>query len=442
MRSAVIEGDFRFPARPWLLYFMVFSISVDYVFLKGLPGLPQFRVIELASYLVLMFLFLDSVIFFDRLAGEYRSFIRSSVFLHLYFFWVALVAIVHFLSGSGVAAIAQFKDLVPSLVLTVIIYFWCDSKARLNNVVKVLLVGVFLNAILGTLQGLFGKPRPIALSETSAFKLDVDGKVVGDLMATGWFGHPNGFALYMIAGAVLVLLVLINRISLGKTWRVFSLFVAPLLLFSLYKTHGKGAMAWVAVALALSFLIPYLGRLKWWICTIATCSIVAIIVIAAINLSEHMTAFRTIFTRIQLWNAAFFALSGDISSFFTGGAQYDVLKWSYRFTGGKFIYPNAHNGIINQAVFYGVPALFFYVIMVFAATYRLSKAFYDKSTIAFQMPGVATFVMASIFGLFGEYFFEPTSEGVILQAQFFLLIGLALAMSRPAVTEPASYLHN
>lgn len=439
MGLTVMESGFRFPARPWLLYLMIFSISVDYIFLKGVSGLPQFRIIELTSYVVLVFIFLDSVIFFDRLISEYRSFVKNSIFLHLYFFWVALVAIVHFLSGSGVSAIAQFKDLIPSFILTLIIYFWCDNKGRLHNIVKILLVGIFINSLLGTLQGLFGKPRPIALSETSAFKLDVDGKVVGDLMATGWFGHPNAFALYMIAGAVLVFLVLVNRINPGRLWRIFSLLITPLLLFSLYKTHGKGAMAWVAVALGFSFLMPYFGRLKWWACNIAMCSIVAAIVIAAINLSEHMTSFRTIFTRIQLWNAAFFALGGDLGSFFTGGAQYDILKWSYRFTGGKFIYPNAHNGIINQAVFYGVPALIFYVGMVFATTYRLSKAFYDKNTLAFQLPGVATFVMASIFGLLGEYFFEPTSEGVILQAQFFLLIGLALAMSRSVAAESSSY---
>jgi hypothetical protein len=124
------------------------------------------------------------------------------------------------------------------------------------------------------------------------------------------------------------------------------------------------------------------------------------------------------------------AVMTDSGFFLFGVASNNVLYASYRYTGGTFPYPNAHNGIINQAVYFGVPCMIIYLMMIYKAVSSLTKGS-DSQLMA--SPQVVRFAMASVIALVGDYFFEPASEGVLLQGQFFFLLALCLILTAKPV---------
>ncbi len=142
-----------------------------------------------------------------------------------------------------------------------------------------------------------------------------------------------------------------------------------------------------------------------------------------------MSSLKTIFTRIQLWETALYSLSTNPQYFVFGAAQQKVLSLSTYFTYGRFSYPNSHNAILNQAVYYGVPILLVYLALIVKSTRLLNFAINTPNTLANCNKGFSYFLLITIFSILGAYMLEPASEGVLQQAQFFMLVGLALALS-------------
>ena len=95
----------------------------------------------------------------------------------------------------------------------------------------------------------------------------------------------------------------------------------------------------------------------------------------------------------------------------------------------ELVYSNAHNNLINQVLYFGLPALALMLLLFFATLVRLSKLIKVADG---QRRTTAIVLFTSLIALFGEHFFEPVTDSVVLQAQFFMLLGLAEAMVRMA----------
>lgn len=425
----------EFPVRKLVLFFVALATTFDYRFLAGMPGLPSFTLMELITLWAFFLLFVDNIIYSGALWSQVVRIWRANPYLVGYFGWIALLAFVNFFRGYGLATMAQFKDLLPSIVLVLVLIAYGRSADSLTLVVKALLVGIALNLVIGVSQGLTGWPRFVELNVGSAGKVDLDGRIVGGLMATGWFAHPNGFAMFLIPPVALLTTLISGRLAIGTFWRIAAVVCTPLLVFALYRTQGKGAMAWSIVAFAYA-VYPTRARFgAWWIMACGTVSGILAITAFGVFESHQMRSLSTILTRIELWEAAVEALRSDVGFLLFGAAFEKVFYLSIVTTGFKFPYPNAHNAFLNQAVFYGLPGLILYLLAIGRATRSLCVSRQENS-LGTKFRGSVTYALAGTFALLGEYFFEPAAEGVLNQAQLFLLLGLCAVLIHPPAKFP------
>lgn len=427
--------DREFPVRKWVLVLMILATTFDYRFLAGVSGLPSFTLLEVLSVGSFCLLFVDSVVATGALWSQLVRIWRANPYLISYFLWIAVLVFVNLFRGYGVSTMSQFKDLLPSIMLLVVLFAYGRSVESLVLIVKALMVGLVFNLLLGLNQGLFGWPRPVALNVGSAGKVDLDGRIVGELMATGWFSHPNGFAMFLIPSFALLIVLVMNRVSINTLWRLTALLCIPLLIFAMYKTQGKGAMGWAFVAMIFAMFPGRPRTLTWWLMLCSTVAGIVTITLLGIAGSNHFKSFSTIFSRIQLWQAAIDALRSDYGFMLFGAAFQKVYQLSFVTTGFRFPYSNAHNAFLNQAVSYGIPGLVLYLLAIGRATRSLCIS-WSQEVLAARMEGMSVFVLAGTFALIGEYFFEPAAEGVLIQAQFFLLLGLCSVLMHPSAAPP------
>ncbi|RZI86201.1 MAG: O-antigen ligase family protein [Rubrivivax sp.] len=420
-------------ARPLPLLLMVLVISLDYRFLQGYKGAPSFTALEVMGYFTFLLFFADGIVYRNVVREVFSSIWQKNRYIILYAVWIGTLCFANFFRGHGFNTLSELKDLLPSFLMVVVIHAYARSPKAIENIIKVYMVGLGINILLGVAQGLIGAPRPIPMSLGAAAKMDLNGHVMSKNMATGLFTHPNGFAMFLIPCAILLVLVATRKIDLGKWWRAAAWVLLPLLAFAYYRSQGKGAAAW-AIMGCIFALLPVRSRGKaFYLMLIGMVLGVLALSAGSVYLADHFRfrSLSTMITRVQLWQSGIDALAHHWDNFFLGSAFGDVYYASYRFTGGQFPYPNTHNGILNQAVAYGVPGLILYLSLVWKAVSGLAFCPDDR---LLPNRGVATFAVASIVALLSEYFFEPATEGVLLQAQFFFLLALCLVSTAKPLT--------
>ncbi len=427
-----VLGDVRsiaLPTRPWLIYSLVLFTSLDYRF-RLISDLPSFTILEVLCYFSIALIFLDGAILKDRILGPLLAFIKLNPFLVTYFAWVAFVSVVNGLYEEKYETLAAFKDLLPSLILVFLIFLYARNKNRMLGICRIFMAGLLLNLLLGCFQGTVGMPYPVDLNEGAEMKIDIDGQRLGQLVVSGWFVHPNGFAMYLIPGAALLFAVVFGTVRLGYYWRLLSFIMSPMLVFCLYRTQGKGAMAWTVAVLVFSMVLKRKSfRFAWHFLLYSTIGVVALLVIISVTDVTGLKSLRTINTRIELWQAAVHVLRSNIAVALTGSGEMQMWRETWMNTGGKFPYPNAHNTWLNQAILYGLPGLILYILSILTATRRLVAALQQAQPMPSRALPLGAPILAAIFALGGENFFEPAAAGVLLQAQFFLLLGIAMALA-------------
>jgi O-antigen ligase len=132
-------------------------------------------------------------------------------------------------------------------------------------------------------------------------------------------------------------------------------------------------------------------------------------------------SFGTVFTRLQLWVAGFEAIRTHPTILVFGNGGKTMLSITPFFS--SLEYPNTHNGIFNLLIFYGVPALLFYLMAFGGVLRKLSKSL---SRAGQELKPVGLFAFSSLIALVGIYFFEPITVGVNMQAHFFLIMAVSI----------------
>jgi hypothetical protein len=427
-----VLGRFGLLSRPILMFLLVLAISLDYRFMQNIKGSPSFTALEGLTYFAFLIFLADGIIYKNSVRDVFSGIWEADKYVLVYALWIGTLCFANFVRGYGFSTLSNFKDLLPSIMLLIVMYAYGRSQEGVNNILKIYLVGLGINVCLGVMQGTIGMPRPVPMSMGAAAKMDLNGHIMSKNLATGLFTHPNGFALYLIPCLILLVMVAFKRIDLGKWWRTYAIGALPLLLFAYYRSQGKGAIAWALLGCILALMPIKSRRTSLYLMLAAMVGGVVFLSVGSLYVADHfhIKSLTTMLTRVQLWQAGVHAVMTDSGFFLFGVASNNVLYASYRYTGGTFPYPNAHNGIINQAVYFGVPCMIIYLMMIYKAVSSLTKGS-DSQLMA--SPQVVRFAMASVIALVGDYFFEPASEGVLLQGQFFFLLALCLILTAKPV---------
>lgn len=413
--------------RNWLVFLIVLFSTIDKRLLSGVNGLVSITVLEITCYLSLFVLFLDLIIFRVVFYKRITEFLINNKMLVFYFSSIIIVSIANVFLGKGFFTISQLKDILPSFALSLLLYIYCRDQKQLVYVAISLLVGCAINSSLGFLQGVFGGPHPVPLADSVLFKMDISGHFIGADVATGWFSHPNAFAIYLLPMILFLTYACINQFQKSFLKGICIFVVLLLSFFSIYKTQGKGAMVWLAWGYINWLIINYLkismrSKVLFLLLSLFSCAVILFSVSSYFGVSYK--SLSTIYTRFQLWQTAIYVLSNNFTDLITGNVIDKMLLFSPSFTYGKFIYPNAHNAVINQAVYYGVITFALYlsviVSVILSCFNTCEKNRYVK---------LLECLVVILFSMIGAYLLEPASEGVLQQAQFFLVLILIKIVS-------------
>lgn len=411
----------------YLTILLVLTSTVDYRFFDTSSGIPSVSLTELVSYGLLLLYVLRFVFHCHGTDKPFVEYYRKNRAVIYYFGWAALASIVGLIVRSSTDGLQMFKNLLPSCIVYFFILKYVYNRDRITIVLSCYLFGIFLNLILCSSQVLLNGPRPMRIEDAVVTKMDFSGQTVSRL-ATGFFNHPNGLAMLLLPAVILVSAVIVYRLFNATV----SIYLMPIMLvltlLALKYTYSKGVYAWSIIGCVL-LLIPRRFD-RWRFCIGVTTLLVGISSITFYSLNTVLSggakSLSTIVTRIYLWLAALEVIRSDnfVQTFGDGFkamivASSNIANWEY---------PNAHNGILNQILFYGIPAFCFYLWVFFVTIWRLSKL---QLRVRADRPlrGLISFLFASLIALFGEYFFEPANVGVTLQAHFFLLIALATSLN-------------
>jgi len=412
-----------------LTLLLVFVTTGDYRLRFDIAGLPSFTPTEILTYSMVA-LHAGRAGFNNSLWKEELtvSFVENrGVFL--YFGWAAIASIVGLLVRSSYG-LQMFKDLLPSLFIYFFVVRYVSDLQRIKTLLIVYIVGLFINLSFATSQIFFNAPRPVEMSEAANLKMDFSG-VVANNIPTGLMAHPNGLAMLLLPAIILVITALIFRLYTGKIFNLLLVLFLTILIFVLAYAHTKGVYAWIIIGMLLLFVYNYLRRWRFITSIFILVSVITgIIYYSYVTSMAESSTLSTIVDRMNLLLVALDIISTDYFVRFFGNAFDTMLQNSSAYS--NFEYQNAHNLILNQIIFYGIPACGFYLWFFWATVWRLSilHSITDK-----HFKALASFLFASLIALFGEYFFEPANEGVVLQAHFFILVALATVVSKISIRQ-------
>lgn len=412
-----------------LLALALFAMA-DIRLFSNIGGLPSFTLTEMVSFAVIALVFMDAVIYPEAISKAVRGALVVNPALTLFFLWAAFAAVAKVLLGQGLFGVASFKDLLPSALLLISLGVYLAKDEDFSNVWKCLLVGIAVNVILALSQAFFGGPYPVQQASSAAAKMSLDGLRVAGVLPSGWFTHPNAFAVFLVPCLALLVPVALGRAKFSVVWRILAIVGIPLVAYCLYKTQGKGAMFWAAVGALVAFFVPWFKKKAALLAIVLVPVVICLLVYITLEMAAVNRTYSTMSTRVELWNAGARAVGEGWVSFAFGTTPFRMLDLSFESTFGHFPYANAHNGIINQAVNYGVPAALLYLAAIVLALRQLGQIFSRGEDVPPIFKALAGAAFGAIVALVGEAFFEPSTDGVVLQCQFFILLIISGFLAR------------
>jgi isoprenylcysteine carboxyl methyltransferase (ICMT) family protein YpbQ len=405
----------------WLVLILVFLATVDYRF-RLFQGMPSFTVAEVGSYLAALLYIGVISIGGTPWTGYLRDLYSENWKVLRYFAWVLVACVVGVARSKDIVPVV--KDLFPAFVLYVLIVSIVRTGDQIRRVIIAFLSGVGVNAMLGFSQVMTNRFYMGEMHEITLLKTDMYGNIV-DHLSMGFMSHPNGFAMILLPAILLITAAL--RFDYFRSRSMNGLLLILLLLtgFDLYNTYSKGAIGWTSIGVMLLLVTPRI-RSRWRFPIGVGALILGIGSSIAISIwlfLNYSMAFGTTLGRIELWNAGVMAVLSDPWIFLFGSGFAEMKEYTYLL----YAYPldNAHNGYLNQAIQYGVPAMIFFLMVVFSNMRNLARGGGKE-----DRDPIICFLFALHVAFFGVYFFELAQEGVSLQAMTFAMLALTTTILR------------
>jgi hypothetical protein len=409
--------------RLFLVALMILAAGVDVRTRDIGVGGPASNPLEVFMLAAFGLLVADAVIFSRQPARILASAWQTNHFAVLYFCWTFLAGFVGIYQLTSLSFFV-FRNLFPAFVAFAFLTFSTRKPQDLRLLLTVFLIAAGPNLLLGLSQYLFDGPFPVRMNAASAIKMDIDGTLVRSAVA-GLFNHPNGLAIFLVPVLLTAFGLSASRAPTSVWLRLFAAAVLVVTALLLYLSKAKGAWAWsifgFMVLLAPRGLLAF--RHAWMVHLLAVGAGIAALTTASLVIGG---AFNTMLTRIELWHAAMLAVGNDVFALLFGSSQEGVWRLSARMS--SLQYTNAHNVFLNQAVYFGLPALVFYIGTFVWALRSAQRAF--ALTANPQVAQTARIVMAVLLSMAGQYFFEPAAEASGYALEWLLFVGLAGATFR------------
>jgi hypothetical protein len=400
---------------------LVFSIMIDYRFFAGEGGIPGITLTEIVCYGMLFLLFALFSLRKIDVAQTVIPIYKSNGPLFLYFGWLVISAFLGIVFASSFEGFFLVKDSVPSLLLYGFLILYIRDLEDLKRILWVYAIGSTVGFLLGFLQGYFGGFYPVAENIAVEYKMDVGGESITENLVRGFQTHPNGFAGFYIPAVILIVVSVCMKLFVGAARKFVLAMFIPVIIFDYYYTYAKGAWAWLLLGILLLFIPKRLEKYRHIIVLISLVTgIVFIILTSIILFSIQVGSFGTIITRLQLWMAGFEAIRTHPSILLFGNGGKMMLSITPSFAGLE--YPNTHNGFFNLVLFYGAPALLFFIVAVSGVLRNLSRSVMATRQ---ELKPVGLFALSTLVALLGIYFFEPLIVGVNMQAHFFFVMAIS-----------------
>lgn len=419
--TGVGRSDYK--GRFFMLLLLAFVATIDFrLKLKDGGGTA---ILELLSFGFFGLVFLDAVIVPKQVSKRIDRALQQNWVVFSYFVWVGLAALVGV--SRSIDGIWTFRNLLPSFLIYLAVLYSVDKFEQFGSLFKFYSGGLAISLTLGVSQRLFGGPYPNALHEGVLAKMDLDGNIVSNL-STGFFVHPNGFGIFLVPVTIFCVFSLTRNYFRTIWQKIFLSAYLILVLFNFWNTQTKGAWAWTAIGLALAYLPRIFDRMRFGISVSVLCtSIVGMVWFSMHSSAQGLRTLGSMQTRMELWRAGIKTIMGDQFVLWFGNGFQSMHNASIRMA--ELVYSNAHNNLINQVLYFGLPALLLMITLFLVTLARLSKLIEIAEG---KQRTLAISLFVSLIALFGEHFFEPVTDSVVLQAQFFMLLGLAEAMVRMA----------
>jgi hypothetical protein len=337
--------------------------------------------------------------------------------------WAVFAAVMALVFRHDSTVLQNTKNLLPGLILVVFLFVRINDLRSIVILCNLYVLYAIIACGVAFLQYRFGGPYFRDLIEGTEWKLTVEGTIV-DNPVVGFSGHPNEFAVTILPAVTLSVGKLIAEIR--DRWRVrpITLGICGVLLAGMVLSQARGETIFTCAGIA--FVASPLGRSRSFaIKVMAVASLIACIMAYGLHqASLGAPQAGTIEVRYRLWQTAWLAMHTDGYIPFLGDGTAFMTRWSLPVAGWEF--PDAHNVWIDQAVFWGLPALGFYLAMWRRCFQLIEMAI---PTLEHHAPVVLDGLRAALVALMGNYFFGAYANAVLPISQLYFLMAVVVCLS-------------
>jgi O-antigen ligase len=418
MKPAVrYYDDFFASHRRWLLLLFVACIGIEYR--PNIPGMPlNLSIAEIATFGVALIVLVDVVIWRESWWRELFARDTTKMLFTVWLVWLFVLGPTMVLRGDRYG-LERLRDLLPALMCFLLVTSFVKSETDLRAVIRVWLFTVFVNVVLGDSQYLFRSPYPSEIGFTALGKLDLSGERYTGNLVMGFFTHPNGLGMVLVGPTLYFFWRLLHPSRFVPY--LFDLAALVLVAGCLYLTQTRGAIYWALVGFATMVFGRFVSTRRTFLILIPAIGLVLLIVLAQLGV---LGSSGTIQGRFTQWQAALSMLTEHPDVILFGGGAYPMARQSLLASHLAYLYPNAHNSLLNLVLFFGLPSLILFVLVAI----RVLTG-WPRAELGVAPPVAVPLIVISIC-LFLESLFEPFWEGNVPGGQLLLVLALLYAVQR------------
>jgi len=407
----------------WDLVILVAVILADIRLFQG-SSVSSFTLFEIVTWLYCC------PVVIGRLAGTgpwyppvYAGFLRP---LAAYVAWILFASVTAIATRGDSAVLQSAKNIVPVLPLVGFLFIRIRRTGTVAKIANLYVLYCLATAVIGIVQFRLDGPYLRAPIENNEFKVDLAGDLVTNLVL-GFSATPNELAVIILPGLMFCAMKLVDEIRVDRFPRLVTLACCGLCGTVFVLAQSRGAMAWFALGFA--FMVAPTARSRSFLLKLGlVCGMIALLVGIGLHATPSAEIDNTVQVRYLLWQTALEAMTHDLYVALLGDGSKYVALWSSQEAGWEF--PDSHNGWIDQALFFGVPAFLLYL-----AIWRRFFAICDAAPTRFMSRHerlLLDSLRASLLALMGLTFFEPVADAPYAIGMVFLLMACGVVMAQLA----------
>jgi hypothetical protein len=395
----------------------------------GGKGVFTLSLFELSAYLLLL-----TMCMFVLPIGSSHQFKKQhdlifdspTKWLTFYLLWTLFAAA--FYSGDKTHTIQMdFKYLVPSAIAYIGLLLLADDRRTTHLIHITWFTAGLINAAVALSQYFFEFPYFIRYSDEAAGKLDLLTGEVARPLVIGLGSSSNMLAQIVMPWFIVATVVWLTKKNLVTINSLLWLLLSILFGFVLFTTHSKGALLWSTAGIGVGVAMTKWNKLRsslWLV-------LLVVAIVAAINgLAAHGSepspgkTFETMQSRIDFIIACWHLLiAHPLNAIIGGGLKY-WDQYAYRWATWQFY--DAHNVYLNQILMYGLIGVFLFSGFILSCIRRgLRKLDYVEEGLLSPFPYIG-----AVFGMIGEYWFEPSFKDPIQKYQLLFVLAMLLVVRK------------